>query len=259
VIATDTVEFNNVIEFKSEIVYKALRKDGKSTYQNWLWPLPTDTEPGEWVEVKPPAVLCQHGFHGYRDLEQAFAFNGDDDVYEMEISGDIHRDHEKVVATKARLLRKLDRNTAIIIEKGVRLCKDCGKVHDYLKRNRKYTWNDPSDGHEYNPESWEALLSRLSIDEILPTVRRLEHIAIEEERREIKPSRSPNGQYSYKPCIPSFHAGPFRSWDKFPDRCGTCGLDKGMHEGWEERAKLADEFGTYDRWELILYIQRMRK
>ena len=215
-IATDTVEFNNVIEFKSEIVYKALCKDGKSTFQGWQWPLPTETEPGEWVEVNPPAVLCLHGFHGYRELEQAFAFNGDDDVYEMEISGDIHRDHEKVVATKARLIRKLERNTAITIEKGVRICKDCGKVHDYLKRGREYTWNDPTDGHDYKPESWEALLSRLSIDEILPVVKRLGHIAIEEERREIKPNRSYNGSYSYRPCVPSFHDGPFKPWDKYP-------------------------------------------
>jgi hypothetical protein len=83
--------------------------------------------------------------------------------------------------------------------------------------------------------------------------------AIAERKRVIAEHEPLPPGTSYNPVVPSFHSQPFRPWKEHPDKCGDCGLDKSLHDGYEERAALAEEFKHADRWELLLVIQHMRR
>jgi hypothetical protein len=62
-------------------------------------------------------------------------------------------------------------------------------------------------------------------------------------------------QAGYYPVVPAYHI--FRTWNEFPDKCGDCGLNQQLHDGWEARKDLAATFDHYDRYELLLFIQQI--
>jgi hypothetical protein len=89
------------------IVFKSL-KDGVSTVQNFTWPLPPDAAtPGDWVDTDPKKkiAVCVYGVHGW--LTRRRAEQDGNQVFEMEIEGDIVDDHEKAAGRRGRLLRQL--------------------------------------------------------------------------------------------------------------------------------------------------------
>jgi hypothetical protein len=85
------------------IAYKFLRGDGSGVFTRFAWPLP-DGGPGPWVEA--PIVPCRSGIHACRlaDLPLWLAH----ELYEVELAGDIVAERTKVVASRARLLRRVD-------------------------------------------------------------------------------------------------------------------------------------------------------
>jgi hypothetical protein len=249
------------------IVYKVLDCDGKSIYQHFQWPLPKGNRPSKWLKTKQQPVLCSKGFHGYLTLERAEqdCKRSPDrnknlvwrealyQIYEMEIRGSIVTDTEKAAASEARLLRLIP-DEPQLVSTGYRNCTTCDKPHNsYRGRNGLAPqWYDLVDGHSYNPEPWETYAARTASElELMQT-------AIAERKRVISEHPMPLGT-SYNPVVPSFHDEPFRPWDRHPDKCGICGLDESLHDGYEERAALADEFKHADRWELLLVIQHMRR
>lgn len=59
----------------------------------------------------------------------------------------------------------------------------------------------------------------------------------------------------YYPVVPAYHL--FRENPEKLGRCGDCGLNEFLHDGWEDRNALAAKLNRFDRWELVLYIQQI--
>ena len=95
------------------VVFKAL-KDGVSPIQRYPWPLPTDGQPGAWVDTVGKPALCANGVHGYLDRKKAESAGNQ--VFEMEIEGDIVKDHEKAAGQRGRLIRQLSGNRSITLD-----------------------------------------------------------------------------------------------------------------------------------------------
>jgi hypothetical protein len=230
------------------IVYKSLN-NGKSPFQFWDWTpyFPKNSRPGKWAKQSLPPALCYRGFHGWLTL--ARAEQEGQQVFEMELAGEIVQDKEKAASNKVRLLKRVfSFEPEGPIKKGIRRCETCGKPHDsyIIRKNLAPQWVDLKDGHPYNEEPWEAWAARVKT--ISPKV-------YAEVRHEYR--RGYTGPGTYDPVVPAFH-GPFKLWTEHKDECGTCGLAKNFHEGWEEREKLSKEFVGLDRWELLIEIQNLR-
>lgn len=101
------------------IAYKFLRRDGASVYAQFRWPLP-DGGPGAWVEAQ--VTLCRSGIHACRPPDLPFWVN--DVLYEIELDGDIVEEATKVIAPRARLLRRLDAWNAELRASYTRMCAD---------------------------------------------------------------------------------------------------------------------------------------
>jgi hypothetical protein len=96
------------------VVYKSLL-NGVSPFQHYRWPLPADGNPGDWVDAgtrKP--VVCSWGVHGYLTRVQAERDTGNQ-VFEMEIEGEIAKDTEKATGQRGRLLRQLSGVVAVTL------------------------------------------------------------------------------------------------------------------------------------------------
>ena len=81
------------------IAYKFLREDGAGLFTSFAWPAP-----GEWVEA--PAEECRSGVHACRvgDLPFWVARN----LWEVELDGEVYEGRTKVVATRGRLVRRIE-------------------------------------------------------------------------------------------------------------------------------------------------------
>jgi hypothetical protein len=85
--------------------YKVLR-DGRSEFTGWEWPLPSAERPGEWVRATGPIALCVNGIHA-STVAQLPHWLGTE-IWEMELGGDVVREEAALVASQARLLRRVD-------------------------------------------------------------------------------------------------------------------------------------------------------
>jgi hypothetical protein len=85
------------------IAYKFLTPDGGSVFTGFRWTLPSDG-PGAWVESK--VEPCRSGVHACRP-EHLPLWAGQV-LYEVELDGEIVEQRTKVVASRARLTRRID-------------------------------------------------------------------------------------------------------------------------------------------------------
>jgi hypothetical protein len=85
------------------IAYKFLRSDGRSVFTGFEWPLPEDG-PGAWVEA--PVEPCRSGIHACRASHLPHWAGRA--LYETELGGRIVEDAGKVIAERARLVRRID-------------------------------------------------------------------------------------------------------------------------------------------------------
>ncbi len=85
--------------------YKVLR-DGRSEFTGWRWPLPDAERPAAWVHANGPIGLCVNGIHA-ASAEQLPQWLGTE-IWEIELGGEVVRAEAALVASRARLLRKLD-------------------------------------------------------------------------------------------------------------------------------------------------------
>lgn len=85
------------------IAYKFLRPDGTSVFTGFSWPLP-DGGPGAWVEAEVEA--CRSGIHAC--LPEHLPLWAGQTLYEVELDGDIVEDRTKLVASRARLTRRVE-------------------------------------------------------------------------------------------------------------------------------------------------------
>ncbi len=84
--------------------YKVLR-DGRSEFTGWRWSLPDGGQPGEWVQATGPIGLCVNGIHASTP-EQLPHWLGAE-LWEIELDGEILEDDAALVASRARLLRRV--------------------------------------------------------------------------------------------------------------------------------------------------------
>jgi hypothetical protein len=85
------------------IAHKFLRPGGTSAFTGFRWPLPGDG-PGAWVEA--PIEPCRSGIHACRTAD--LPIWAGDELYEIELDGEIVHERTKVIAARARLLRRVD-------------------------------------------------------------------------------------------------------------------------------------------------------
>jgi hypothetical protein len=85
------------------IAYKFLRDDATSVFTSFQWPLP-DGGPGTWVDA--PVEQCRSGIHACRIADLPLWAGRR--LYEIELSGEIAEERTKVVASRGRLLRRIE-------------------------------------------------------------------------------------------------------------------------------------------------------
>jgi hypothetical protein len=84
------------------IAYKFLGPDATSPFTGFRWPVP-DGGPGPWIEA--PVEPCRSGVHACRRDDLPLWLGRD--LYEVELDGEIVAEPTKLVASRARLLRRL--------------------------------------------------------------------------------------------------------------------------------------------------------
>ncbi len=93
------------------IAYKFLRRDGTSVFTGFRWPLPgggpdsgPDSGPGAWVDAR--VEPCRSGIHGCRPADLPLWAGRM--LFEVELDGEIVEQPTKVVASRGRLLRRIE-------------------------------------------------------------------------------------------------------------------------------------------------------
>jgi hypothetical protein len=79
--------------------YKFLRRDGTTLFTRFAWPV------GEWVETEGVLVWCDNGIHACR-IEHLPHWLGQE-LWLMELHGEIVSVHDAVVARRARLVERV--------------------------------------------------------------------------------------------------------------------------------------------------------
>lgn len=101
------------------IAHKFLRPDGTSVFTGFRWALPNG-RPGEWVEASPEP--CRSGIHACRvsDLP-LWAGHA---LYEIELDGEIVQHRSKLVASRGRLIRRVEAWDEGLRDAYTRMCAD---------------------------------------------------------------------------------------------------------------------------------------
>ncbi len=101
------------------IAHKFLRTDGTSPFATYRWDLP-DLEPGRWVNA--PVDPCRSGIHACRMADLPFWV--DDTLYEVELDREIVAGRSKLVASRGRLLRRIEPWDEELRHAYMRMCAD---------------------------------------------------------------------------------------------------------------------------------------
>jgi hypothetical protein len=99
--------------------YKFLTAGATSPFTAFAWPLPDD-EPGPWIEA--PVEPCRSGIHACRrdDLPLWLGHV----LYEVELGGEIVAEPAKVIASRGRLVRRIDAWDERLRDEYTRMCAD---------------------------------------------------------------------------------------------------------------------------------------
>ena len=103
------------------IAYKFLREDGTSVFTSHRWAPPAGG-PGPWVEA--PVDPCRSGVHACRPAELPLWIGRT--LYEIELGGEIAEEPSKLVASRGRLLRRVDAWDGAMRDAYTRDCADRG-------------------------------------------------------------------------------------------------------------------------------------
>jgi hypothetical protein len=101
------------------IAFKVLRADGRSPFADFAWPLPGDG-PGAWVQAR--VEPCRSGIHACRRDDLPLWLGRA--LYEVELAGDVVEQPAKLVASRARLLRRIDGWDDAMRDDYTRMCAD---------------------------------------------------------------------------------------------------------------------------------------
>jgi hypothetical protein len=115
------------------IAYKFLRPEGMSVFTGFQWPLP-DGGPGAWVEA--PADPCRSGVHACRPRDLPLWVGRV--LYEAELDGEIVEQPMKVVASRGRLVRRVDAWDDAMRDAYTRMCAD--RAHELAQGASLADW-----------------------------------------------------------------------------------------------------------------------
>jgi hypothetical protein len=101
------------------IAYKFLRPHGTSAFTGFRWTLPNG-EPGRWVDTRPDP--CRSGVHACRVADMPFWVGPT--LYEVELAGEIVEGRSKLVASRGRLLRRIEVWERSVRDVYTRMCAD---------------------------------------------------------------------------------------------------------------------------------------
>jgi hypothetical protein len=85
--------------------YKVLNQ-GRSDFTGFRWPLPETGRPGAWVSAEGELELCRNGIHA-SSLQQLPHWLGME-LWEIELDGEIHHEEAALLASRARLVSRVD-------------------------------------------------------------------------------------------------------------------------------------------------------
>jgi hypothetical protein len=88
------------------IAYKCLCSGGIGPFSRYAWPLPRDGRPGAWVVAPGGAAMCRSGVHACRPPDLPWWLQ--DELWEVELDGGVSAGRHKVMAPRARLVRRVD-------------------------------------------------------------------------------------------------------------------------------------------------------
>jgi hypothetical protein len=101
------------------IAYKFLAPGAAGPFTAFAWPRP-DGSPGAWIEA--PVEPCRSGIHACRRDDLPLWLGRE--LYEVELDGEIVAKPSKVVASRARLLRRVDAWDDRLRDAYTRMCAD---------------------------------------------------------------------------------------------------------------------------------------
>jgi hypothetical protein len=86
--------------------YKFLRPNAIGPFSGFRWPTPRGSAPGPWVDADGAPIRCRRGVHACRlqDLPWWLA----DELWEVELAGDVVAYPHKVAGRRGRLVRRID-------------------------------------------------------------------------------------------------------------------------------------------------------
>jgi len=108
------------------IAYKFLRPDGTGVFTGFSWPLPNG-DPGPWVEATVDP--CLSGIHACRPKD--LPLWAGHILYEAELDGEIVEERTKVIASRARLTRRIEAWDDAMRERYTRMCAD--RAHELAR------------------------------------------------------------------------------------------------------------------------------
>ncbi len=117
------------------IAYKFLRTDGTGPFTRFAWPLP-EGGPGAWVEVA--ADPCRSGVHACRTSDLPYWAGGA--LYEIELDGEVVALRTKVVATRGRLVGRIDAWDDPFRASYTRWCAD--RAHEIARASGLERWRE---------------------------------------------------------------------------------------------------------------------
>jgi hypothetical protein len=126
------------------LAYKFLRRGATGPFSGYRWPLPEGTAPGAWVDAGGPIATCATGVHACRAPDLAWWLS--DELWSVELGGEIVAEEHTVVATRGRLLGRVDawtpqvasdlidvlaarcRDRAVTVLRDTSLARDAGRL-----------------------------------------------------------------------------------------------------------------------------------
>jgi hypothetical protein len=101
------------------IAYKFLRLDGTSVFTGFRWELPQGG-PGQWIDARVDP--CRSGIHACRVSDLPFWVGRS--LYEIELEGEVVERRSKLVASRGRLLRRVEAWNEASRDEYTRMCAD---------------------------------------------------------------------------------------------------------------------------------------